>query len=272
MAKELKPAGFDYAGMTADDSSKLCHLAGYIGKAKGEFVTSLVEIGKHLKDAQGVLAAAGCEGRFTAWVEAECGFSRSTAYRYMDGFDFLGEGNCPSLGRLFTAEAVYLLGAANSPEAAGKKAIRLAKKGEHINTAKAKKFIAEATPPPDPDDDPPADDPEPDDGYGEPIDDECDEGAPLEGDGAGDDLPPAVDGRESGGHEGGRGDTAAAPGSPVPVVFDDKIIDNLIGRLARSLDDKARTEGGQGPRHGACMNTLNEFQCDWEMWKERGGK
>jgi len=145
MAKQLQ-AGFDYGDMPEGQSSQLCCLAGYIGKAKGELVTSIVEIGKHVHAARAILTTAGCEGRFSAWVKAECGFSLSTAYHYIDGFNYLGGGNRPSLGRLFTAEAVYLLGAAKSPKSAGDAAIRLAEKGNPVNRAIAARLIKKHAP------------------------------------------------------------------------------------------------------------------------------
>lgn len=59
----------------------------------------------------------------------------------------------------------------------------------------------------------------------------------------------------------------SANGKP---TYDDRIIDKLLGQLVRSLDARAKAYGGQGPKHAACVSSLNEFNSDWDAWRKSG--
>ena len=50
-----------------------------------------------------------------------------------------------------------------------------------------------------------------------------------------------------------------------------KSIHQNLGKVARTLDDVARVRGGQGPKHGACMHSLNQAMPDIDNY-EKGGK
>ena len=96
---------------------------------KAKSIECILKIGEHLEAAHQTLAGAGRDGCFHPWVEAHCGFSRSTAYNYLAAFRVFKK--CPTVGH-FDVKAIYLLSADSCPEGATKAAIRKSKDGTHI--------------------------------------------------------------------------------------------------------------------------------------------
>jgi hypothetical protein len=144
VSKAVAVVTFDYEGIDKDTKGKLTYLAGQIRKSAKGHITHALEMGEHIHEANDALAHAGCEGRFSEWVKAECGFSRKTAYNYMNAFARFG-GNCESLTQ-FTAEAVYLLAGDDVPEGAIKEALKMADKGERIGLETAKATVEKHCP------------------------------------------------------------------------------------------------------------------------------
>lgn len=138
MTKELSTAVFDYSDLDKDVKGKLIALAGTIKREKAKHSQSGLEIGKAIACAHAELAGDGGDGRFSEWVEMECGFGRTTAYNYM--WTWQRFGNCSSLEQ-FTQEALYALASPKAPAPAVKEAEKLADKGHKITLDKAKELL-----------------------------------------------------------------------------------------------------------------------------------
>lgn len=134
---ELVVANFDYAILSKEDAGKLRYCAGEIQKQKKSVAVSLMTIGQVLMTAHEQLAKHR-SGTFQKWVESECGFSKSTAYNYMQAFSVFG--NCPTVGQLEDG-AMYALASNGTPEKALKEVLKLADKGTKITQKLAKTII-----------------------------------------------------------------------------------------------------------------------------------
>ena len=137
---ELTPTTFDYSDIEKDDKSKLVWLAGEVNRKKASGLIEMLEMGKAIGDAHDILANHK-GGTFGAWVEAECGISKRSAYNYMLAAKrFKG---CASLAQLkqYTAEAIYTLSADSAPPEAIKKAEKLVEKGVKITEKVAKSLL-----------------------------------------------------------------------------------------------------------------------------------
>lgn len=119
------------------DVRRLEKIVEAIDGAKSTISGAELKIGEMLVEAQGIFSTAGCKGQFSDFVRERCGFSHSTAYRYIGIFKAFG--NCPSVGR-FELTAMYeLAGDEESREAA----IEFARKGNIVTAAKAREIIEE---------------------------------------------------------------------------------------------------------------------------------
>lgn len=139
MTKTIATVGFDYDGIEKDAKGKLTYLAGQIRKSTKGHVEHALEMGRHISDANDVLCKVGCEGKFAEWVRTECGFSKQTAYNYMNAYARFGDEQ-EHIGQ-FTAEAIYVLSADDVPEAAIKEVLKLADKGQRVNRETAKETL-----------------------------------------------------------------------------------------------------------------------------------
>lgn len=138
MAKsELIEAEFTYEGIDKDTESKLRYCAKEINKHRSTVATSVMAIGEMLSIAQEQLAKYG-QGTFQKWIEAECGFSKSSAYNYMAAFKVFGV--CPTVGQIEDG-AMYALAQKETPEKALKEVLRLTEKGAKITQKQAKEII-----------------------------------------------------------------------------------------------------------------------------------
>jgi N6-adenosine-specific RNA methylase IME4 len=100
---------------------------------------SVLEIGKVLAEAHGLLAGKGRDGLFKSWVEETCGFARSSAYNYMTVYEKFEK--CPTVGHLIDARALYLLAKKATPDAARTEAIERAESGERITEEVAAEIV-----------------------------------------------------------------------------------------------------------------------------------
>ena len=136
---------FVYADLdiSGNDESYIEARAKRIDDAKQAAITSILDIGQNLTEVQKRLANHG-NGTFGKWIEQRCGFSKSSAYKYISAHETFGK-VCPGPGQTISSEALYRLSSDSCPEAATKKAIRLAQKGEQISDSRAKEIIEEFT-------------------------------------------------------------------------------------------------------------------------------
>lgn len=104
-----------------------------VDEAKLSMVNSAVRIGLALLDAK-----EGLEGEFQSFVETDCGFTKSTAYRYMKAAEVFGR--FPKLGH-YQDSALYVLCGC---EAAVAKSKELANRGVRITHELAKQLVEEA--------------------------------------------------------------------------------------------------------------------------------
>lgn len=156
MSKALTTTTFDYSQETPDVRSKAIYLAGVINQEKQSHVKSGMVIGKAIHDAHQLFAGKGSEGRFSAWVEAECGYSRNTAYKYMRVWDKFGKCNAAIH---FDVSAMQALAGPNTPGKAIAEAMKLANNGQYVSQAAALALIEKHSEP-KPEKEPKAKDPE----------------------------------------------------------------------------------------------------------------
>ena len=137
MAKnELIVQTFDYELVSKDEAGKLQCLAREIARGRQKAADAIIETGESLAAAQDVLSHHR-SGTFQKWVDAECVFSVSTAYRYMDAYREFG--NCATVGQI-ELSAMYVL-AKNGT--AKNKALKLLSKGIAVTQSLAKKLVKE---------------------------------------------------------------------------------------------------------------------------------
>ncbi len=116
----------------ADEKKVQKHLEA-IDQAKLDMVNGAVSIGRELLGLRETI-----DSSFIEFVESECGFSKSTAYRYMEVAERFG--NFPKLGH-FQDSALYVLAKC---EPAAQRAKELANRGTRITHELAKQLVEEA--------------------------------------------------------------------------------------------------------------------------------
>lgn len=57
-------------------------------------------------------------------------------------------------------------------------------------------------------------------------------------------------------------------GSEKGTQFKDGLIDELLGKLIRAVDDRWNKVGGHGNLHRMCVNKLREFGDAWSQWRK----
>lgn len=134
---KLSVTTFDYSQVSKEEKGKLVYYAAEIRKAKKSHAEAIIETGKLLAEVQSVMSNHG-SGTFCEWVDLECGFGKSTAYRYIDAFEAFKD--CPNLGQM-DPSAMYLLA---KNDDAKKAAIKMATKNTPVTHAVAKGLVAEA--------------------------------------------------------------------------------------------------------------------------------
>jgi hypothetical protein len=146
----IATTAFDYEGIDKDIKGMLRSIAGDIRRSTKSHLDYAIQMGESVTQANELFAKSGCEGKFGAWVKAECGFSKRSAYNYMNAFARFG-GNRASLAQ-FTAEAVYLLSEDSVSDDVVAQAIKMAGKGQRITKEAAvelKRLDAEQNQPED---------------------------------------------------------------------------------------------------------------------------
>jgi len=101
----------------------------------------IIEIGRELRLAKEKVG----HGHFIVWVRVTFGWSRATAWRYMEVEEAFGK--CLTVKHLgdltIDASALYLLSRDTMPQAIRDEAVERAEAGEHITLEAAEKLIAE---------------------------------------------------------------------------------------------------------------------------------
>lgn len=138
MGKELSTAVFDYSVLDKDAKGKLISLAGSIKREKAKHAASGMAIGESVAAAHAILAGEGGDGKFSEWVELECGFGRTSAYNYL--WTWQKFGNCSTVEQ-FDAGALYALASPKAPPKAVAEAEKLADKGHKITLDKARELL-----------------------------------------------------------------------------------------------------------------------------------
>lgn len=139
----LVEARFDYAVIEKDQQGRLRYCASEIQKQKASVAVSIMAIGEMLSVAHEQLAGYR-HGTFQKWIESECGFSKTSAYRYIDAFRVFS--NCPTVGQIEDS-AMYALAQKDTPEKALKEVLKLAEKGVRVTQKQAKEIIKKHTEP-----------------------------------------------------------------------------------------------------------------------------
>ncbi len=130
MPQEIAVSHFDYDGLDKDVKGRLLCVLRDINREKERHEESGMEIGKCIATAHALLVGdGGKDGRFSLWVESECGFCRATAYNYMNAWQRFG--SCLTV-RQFEPSAIYALAAPSVPDAAVKEAVKMADRGLRI--------------------------------------------------------------------------------------------------------------------------------------------
>lgn len=129
-----------YDGLEIEQMQTLVALAGQIKRGKADYVGSVLKIGAALHEAHELLAGDGRDGKFSGWLEQECGIERRTAYNYLNAFNAFGK--CETVSH-FHPSAMYALAAPNAPIEARQEAIQRSQRGETITKAVAAEIIAQ---------------------------------------------------------------------------------------------------------------------------------
>lgn len=136
--------GFDYTGLDIETSQFVQQQTGEIRVLMKRTAQGIVEIGQKLIEVKERLG----HGSFLDWLEAEFGWNRRTAHRFMSVAEQFG-GKCDKLSHLNLApSALYILAAPSTPKAVRDEALARAEAGESITYTAAKAIKQKyATPP-----------------------------------------------------------------------------------------------------------------------------
>lgn len=128
---------FDYGALAPEQSSSLQDRAERIAQREKVLVENILANGKEYAAARDELRHNKAGG-FEGWL-AHHGFSRSTAYLYINAWETYG--NCPTVGQL-QPTALLTLSAPSTPEPARQEAGERAKGGERITAKTAKEITS----------------------------------------------------------------------------------------------------------------------------------
>ncbi len=141
MAKNelITDSEFSYDELDKETAGILRNYENEINRHKKNAAFSMMGIGETLFNAQEKLAN---QRTFGKWIE-KCGFSRSTAYRYIDAYRAFS--GCPNLGQMEDS-AMYALSQKDTPPKAVKEVLKLTGQGMTITHKQAKEIIKKYKP------------------------------------------------------------------------------------------------------------------------------
>lgn len=128
----LLKSEMDWSGIDKLNKQALEHLASGLRTSLGKTAEMFLQVCASVARIHDRLAELGCRGRFSSFVESECGISRSTAYNYIAIHNKFR--NCPTVGQ-FTPSALLELAKSDTPDEVIEQLIA---SDEHVSGAKAK--------------------------------------------------------------------------------------------------------------------------------------
>lgn len=124
------PDKFDYSQLAQDDQIAIRVQVSNIKTVMKRTAEGILTIGESLADVQKRLANHH-RGTFQEWLKAEFGWSKSTAYNYINVYEQFG--SRPNFGQLdIAASALYMLAESSTPEDVVDEIIDRAEAGEQI--------------------------------------------------------------------------------------------------------------------------------------------
>lgn len=128
-----------YYDMTQADQRWLDEEIEHLSMLARRTIADVLLIGRRLLAIQDRLANYH-DGIFTNWIKAECVWSKSAVYRFINVYTRFA--SFPNLGKLtIDSSALYLLASESTSESARLEAIERAEDGEMITHAKAKAIV-----------------------------------------------------------------------------------------------------------------------------------
>ena len=134
-----EPALFDYSGFNEGQRQTLRIRASEINTLAKRAVQDVIEIGRKFAEVKDIL---GGNGKFTAWLSSELGWSERTAYNFIGVYTAFGSADFAVEN--IAVSALTLLAAPSTPPAAVEAAARLADTGERVTHAIAKEIVRQA--------------------------------------------------------------------------------------------------------------------------------
>ncbi len=128
---------FDYAALDTATSLLVRERTDEIKALMRRSAEDIIAIGRKLAEVKARLD----HGRFLDWLDAEFGWRRSTAYRFMHVADAFAAVETCQIGK-FAPSALYLLAAPSTPETVRAEALERAAAGEAITCSQARDLLA----------------------------------------------------------------------------------------------------------------------------------
>ena len=126
-SKQITTSEFDYEALTPEQRNLVIQRTGEIQERLQRSAQDIWEIGQRLADVRDQLK----HGQFDSWLKAEFGWSRRTAYNFINVYETFGErANLAQLD--IASSALYLLAAPSTPDELRKEVLLKAKEGEKI--------------------------------------------------------------------------------------------------------------------------------------------
>ena len=145
LKKDQVVEGFDYGALVVEQRIVVQQRAGEIRERLRRTARDIWEVGQKLSDVRSRLK----HGQFEAWLNVEFGWSRRTAYNFINVYEAFPErANFTQVD--IAASALYLLAAPSTPQAIRNEFMQRACEGEkvtHSNLRKALQAAKQTTPP-----------------------------------------------------------------------------------------------------------------------------
>ena len=126
-SKQITTSEFDYQALTPEQRSLVMQRTGEIQERLQRSAQDIWEIGQRLADVRSQLK----HGQFESWLKAEFGWSRRTAYNFINVYETFGER--ANLAQIDIAtSALYLLAAPSTPQDVREQYLEKAKEGEKV--------------------------------------------------------------------------------------------------------------------------------------------
>jgi hypothetical protein len=134
--------GFDYDILDSEQRIIVEQRTGEIKERLRRSAQDIWEIGQKLAEVRSRLK----HGQFDAWLKAEFGWSRRTAYNFINVFEAFGERTNFAQMNIATS-ALYLLAAPSTPQEMREEVLQRAKEGETITHKELRQFLKQGNSP-----------------------------------------------------------------------------------------------------------------------------